>query len=262
MTAARPIRNVRYGASRFGGTHGFSHGIFTALLLFLVAVAGISWVSAGIVKREQWPIRWLELNGSFQRVSAEQMRASLTPLIGSSFFTIDLDAIRQAARRNPWVSHVRVEKRWPDTVTVTIEEFAPQAHWNSGQLISADGVVFSVPEADGIQGLPWLSGPEDRLHDVLGEWMRFNALLESAAQEIERLALNQRGSWSMQLTSGTQVQLGRDMPGERLQRLMTTWKALMSNHELPPVLVDLRYTNGFAVNWPQKAENFVVNDEN
>lgn len=262
MTAARPIRNVRYGASHYGGRQGFSDGIFTALLLFLVAVAGVSWVSAGIVKREQWPIRWLELNGSFQRVSAEQMRASLTPLIGSSFFTIDLDAIRQAARRNPWVSHVRVEKRWPDTVTVTIEEYLPQAHWNSGRLISADGAVFSVPEADEIQGLPWLSGPEDRLPDVLGEWMRFNALLEAAAQEIERLALNQRGSWSMQLTNGTQVQLGRDMPAERLQRLMTTWKALMSDYESPPVLVDLRYTNGFAVNWPQGAEDFVVNDEN
>ena len=45
-----------------------------------------AWVSMGIVAKDRWPIRWLEINGNFQRVSAEQLRAGLIPLISSSFF--------------------------------------------------------------------------------------------------------------------------------------------------------------------------------
>ena len=81
-------------------SRGFGHGLLAILLFFMVVAAGFVWVSMGIVARDRWPIRWLEINGSFQRVSAEQLRASLTPLIASSFFTIDLQTLLDAAARN------------------------------------------------------------------------------------------------------------------------------------------------------------------
>ena len=140
--------------NNYHDNRGFTQGLAMILLLFMLAAAGFIWVSMGIVARDRWPIRWLEINGSFQRVSAEQLRASLSPLITSSFFTIDLQTLRDAASRNSWVSAVQVQKRWPDTVVVKVEEFVPFAHWNRGQLISSRRVAFSVPDADGIQGLP------------------------------------------------------------------------------------------------------------
>jgi hypothetical protein len=33
--------------------------------------------------------------------------------------------------------------------------------------------------------------------------------------------------------------------------LVSTWAGLMRGQAMPPVSVDLRYTNGFAVLWPQ-----------
>ena len=236
-------------------SRGFSHGLLMILLLFMLAAAGFAWVSMGIVARDRWPIRWLEINGSFQRVSAEQLRASLTPLIASSFFTIDLQILRDAADKNSWVSTVQVQKRWPDTVVVKVEEFIPFAHWNQGQLISSRGEAFVVPEADGIQGLPWLSGPQDRLNQVLKNWTKFNDELVSAGLEIQQMTLDQRGAWSMVLSNGTSVNLGRDVPWKRLQRLMNGWDALLQGRMAPPHDVDLRYTNGFAVLWPQGTGN-------
>ncbi len=85
-------------------------------------------------------------------------------------------------------------------------------------------------------------------------------MLESAGLEIERLVLDQRGSWSMVLDSGTHVELGRDVPVERLERLMASWRRLTRTQPLPPVEVDLRYTNGFAVRWPAEAADFAGND--
>ncbi len=236
------------------GHRGFANGMFAVIMLFLLAAGGIGWVCMGIVANDRWPIRWLELNGAFQRVSAEQLRASMTPLIDDSFFTIDLQELGAAARRISWVSSVSIQKNWPDTVTVTIEEFSPIAHWNQGQLISKSGEVFSVPESDEIQGLPWLEGPPERLDEVLRNWSEFSEALVPLGLEIGQLSLDTRGAWSMKLGNGTRIQLGRDFARDRLQRLLNSWDSLMFEQEMPPQDVDLRYTNGIAVLWPQNPD--------
>jgi cell division protein FtsQ len=241
---------------------GFSSSVLVVSLLFVLSVAGTIWVSMGIVAKEQWPIRWLEINGSFNRVSADQLRGSLAPLLNSSFFAVDLQKLQEAAARNSWLAAVTVQKRWPDTVVVTIEEHEPIAHWNSGYLISSEGAMFPAPDADEIQGLPWLSGPDERLDQVLENWTKFNLTLDVAGLEIDQLKLDARGAWSMRLDKGTQLNLGRDHAGERLERLMISWRTLLQQHDLPPVRVDLRYSNGFAVNWPGTADGFAVMERN
>ncbi len=244
-------------ASRYPANRGFSSGMLTVLMLFLISVAGVVWVSMGIVAKERWPIRWLELNGPFGRVSAEQLRSSLVPLVHCSFFTADLQKLHDTVTRNAWVAAVSVQKNWPDTVTITIEEHVPVAHWNSGHLISSSGQVFAAAEADEIQGLPWLYGPDEQLDQVLEHWSRFDLMLDPAALEIEQLTLDPRGAWSAQLNKGTRLSLGREDANGRLQRLMDSWETLLLEHELLPVAVDLRYANGFAVQWPKGAADLV-----
>lgn len=244
----------RYMHIGLAGNRGFASGLFTVVMLFMLSVAGIAWVSMGIVANDRWPIRWLELNGAFQRVSAEQLRASMTPLIDESFFTIDLQEMRDAATRISWISSVNVQKEWPDTVVVSIEEYVPVAHWNRGRLISLEGEVFAVPEADEIQGMPWLQGPDQRLDEVLANWAEFSELLAPMGLQINGLSLDQRGAWSMQLDNGTHVQLGRNAARDRFMRLLASWDSLMEEQAAPPQDVDLRYTNGFAVRWPQHLE--------
>ena len=244
----------RYTANRRDGSEGYATGMLTLAILFLLTAAGIAWVSTGIVTSERWPIRWLEVNGAFQRVSAEQLRASLASRLGANFFTVDLQDLQAAALRISWVSEVRVQKQWPDTVRVDVAEYVPVAHWNSGHLITDAGGLFAVPEADEIQGLPWLEGPEDRLGDVRETWAGFDDMLLPLGLAITRLQLDQRGAWSLELSNGTRVQLGRESTVERLQRLLASWETLMRQQEVPPVDVDLRYTNGFAVQWAQPTD--------
>ena len=244
----------RYDDIKLNGSRGFATGLLALMVLFMVTAAGVAWVAMGIVASDRWPIRWLELNGEFQRVSAEQLRSTLTPGMDSSFFTVDLKAINEAASRISWVSAVHVQKTWPDTVTVLVEEYEPVAHWNRGELISHRGETFSVPEADELQGLPWLHGPDARLEDVLSAWVGINEVLTPLGLEVAELTLDERGSWSLEMNSGTRVYLGRNSTEERLERLLSSWDALMEEQEVPPQGIDLRYTNGFAVAWPQELE--------
>ena len=235
---------------------GFSEGMLATILMCLLAAGGVSWVYMGMVTQEQWPVRWLEIDGAFERVSAEQLRASLSPVTTGSFFTVDLGEIKNAAFRQPWVADATVQKNWPDTVKVRIREFTPVAHWTDGKLISASGKAFRVPSAAEIQGLPWLSGPGAQLVEVFETWKQFNNELLPTGLEIELIRLDPRGAWFLELGNGTEVHIGREDALPRLQRLVRSWAGLMNGKDMTPLVVDLRYTNGFAVRWPKVPARF------
>ncbi len=235
---------------------GYSQSLFATLLICLLAIGGITWVSMGILTQEQWPVRWIEIDGAFERVSAEQIRASLVPVSAGSFFTVDLEEIRQAAYRHAWVESVTVNKTWPDTIKVRIREFVPVAHWTGDYLISSSGASFEVAGSFGIQGLPRLSGPDEQLDLVFSNWQKFNNELAPTGLEIEQIRLDARGSWFLELSNGTEVQIGREKASSRLQRLVRSWAGLMNGRHMAPLGVDLRYTNGFAVRWPVPPARF------
>lgn len=241
------------------GVRGFSAGVAVTLLLFMLATAGVAWVYSGMTTEQRWPIRWLEIDGAFERVSAEQVRAGITPLVNGSFFTVDTMKMRETVRNMPWVSGVTVQKSWPDTIQVTIKEHTPVVHWVDGYLLDAKGQQFMVPSADEIQGLPWLEGPQGQSDLVFENWKKFDDKLVLIGQQVERLTLDPRGSWSARLSGGTEVRLGKGNIFKNLDMLVSTWAGLMQGQAVPPVSVDLRYTNGFAVLWPKNMDAIVGN---
>lgn len=239
------------------GNRGFSAGVAITMLLFMLAAVGVAWVYNSMFAQEKWPIRWLEIDGSFERVSAEQVRASIAPMVTDSFFTVNAGKLRETVSRLPWVAVVSVQKSWPDTVQVRVHEHAPVAHWVNGYLLDADGEQFMVPSADEIQGLPWLVGPETQLDIIFENWKKFDDKLVLIGQQIERLTLDPRGSWSAHLSGGTVIRFGKGDIFKSLDMLVSTWEGLMHGKTVPPVSVDLRYTNGFAVLWPQNLDAIV-----
>lgn len=232
--------------------YGFGVGRTIGAVLFLAAVGGVLWIYLGMVKLDRWPIRWLEVDGAFERVSAEQVRKTVAPLADGSFFTVDPKSITAAARELPWVNHVVVQKRWPDTVQLFVTEYVPVAHWIDGQLIATNGDTFTVPGAEAIQGLPWLEGPPGSEAQVIETWLEFNDVLQPTGQEIRRIRLDRRGAWRLELAGGTQVEIGREDPLARLKRMAASWNQLRRLKGIHPQSVDLRYSNGFAVRWPEE----------
>lgn len=236
------------------GMGGFSSGVAVVLLLFMFAIAGVGWVYSGMVAQDRWPIRWLDVDGTFERVSAEQVRASLLPLAEGSFFTVDTPRMKETIAAMPWVASVAVQKNWPESILVTVYEHTPVAHWIDGFLLDGSGQPFLVPGADEIQGLPWLESPQGQMELVFENWKKFDDRLAAIGQQVERLTLDARGSWSARLNGGTEVRFGKGDIFKNLDTLVSTWAGLMQGQALPPVSVDLRYTNGFAVLWPENMD--------
>ena len=217
-----------------------------AITLVALPIVG---VLNGWFASDRWPVTKLDVHAEFNHVSAEQIRASVTPHLSEGFFAVDLADVRAAVAKLPWVEHAEARKRWPDTIELTVYEQQPYARWGSDRLISRHGNVFSVAGAEGLQGLPALSGPDDRLDDVI----RFHAdcLKEFTGSGliVTAVALSPRGGWTLTLASGATVAIGREQPRERLKRFLDAWPKLAAGRTDAPAYVDLRYANGFAVRW-------------
>ena len=238
--------------------HGHAHALqrgeflpkFAAWLVALVLVAlPIVALVQGWFGTERFPLRQLELEGRFERVSEEQVQDAVKPEAGAGFFAVRLDRIRGTLERLPVIARVDVRKRWPDVISVRIEERTAVATYGADRLVDADGVVFGPlrPELDG--GLPQLAGPEAATPAMLEKLALGRAVLEQVGFAPVGLEMSARGGVRLALSSGASVDLGRDEHEQRLQRFITAWPRVQPPPGMELGRADLRYANGFAIEW-------------
>lgn len=217
-----------------------------ALTLVALPIVGVlnGWFAA-----DRWPFRQIELRAEYSHVSAEQIRATVENHLSDGFFAVRLGDVQKAVGELPWVESVEARKRWPDTLQLTVYERRPYARWGEDRLVSRAGELFRVPGAEAIQGLPQLGGPDERLADVLA--FHADCLREFAGSglAVRAVELSPRGSWTLTLATGALIEIGRVDARERLKRFLDVWPKLASGASGPPVYVDLRYENGFALRW-------------
>lgn len=220
-----------------------------AIALVALPIVGVlrGWFAAG-----RWPVTQLTVQAEFKHVSADDIRAAVRPRLGKGFFALDLDAVQRAVAALPWVESVEARKRWPDTLQLRIYERQPFARWNDKQLISRQGLVFDAPGMVDIGTLPDLRGPDARLAEVVSFYAETRKAFTGTHLQITGVALTERGSWSVSTADGAQIVIGdREQAGRRLRRFLDVYPQLIVGHTDGFAYADLRYTNGFAVRWPQ-----------
>lgn len=217
-----------------------------ALTLVSLPIVG---VLNGWFASERWPVRKLELRAEYAHVSAEQIRSTVQNHLANGFFAVHLGDVQKAVSELPWVERVEARKQWPDTLEVTVYEQQPYARWGDSHLISRAGKLFDVPSADGMQGLPELSGPDERLAEVVSFHAECLRSFAGSGLALRGVDLSARGSWRLTLASGAVIEIGRVDAKARLKRFLDVWPKLASTATAPPVYVDLRYENGFALRW-------------
>ncbi|OOG47824.1 cell division protein FtsQ/DivIB [Rhodanobacter sp. C01] len=222
-----------------------------AIALVALPIVGVlrGWFAAG-----RWPVTQLTVQAEFKHVSPDEVRAAVLPRLGKGFFALDLDAVQKAVAALPWVESAEARKRWPDTLLLRIYERQPFARWNDKQLISRQGLVFDAPATDDTGSLPSLRGPDARLAEVVSFYADTQKAFAGTHLQITGVALTERGSWSVTTASGAQIVIGdREQAGHRLRRFLDVYPQLVAGHADGFAYADLRYTNGFAVRWPQAA---------
>ena len=199
------------------------------------------------------PVRVISMDGSFQRVSPGQIEKAVAPFSQSGFMSADLDAIQRAVESLPWVEHARIQRRWPNSLHVTVVEQTAAARWGESGLLNTRGELFVRSATHVPAELPHLSGPEGTESQVAQRYLSVQGRMLEAGLRIAALRLDERGAWEMDLDSGVTVRLGRRDVDDRIDRFIHTASQVIAHRLNEIAYVDMRYSNGFAIGWRNAA---------
>ena len=230
-----------------------------ASAVFVIAGAGV--LAAGLLwlmRSPIFPIRSIQLDGDLARNSVPTIRANAAPRLAGNFFSVDLQAGREAFEAVPWVRRAVVRRVWPDRLAVRLEEHRAVALWegiaaNPGgdRLVNAYGEVFEANVGDvEDERLPSLAGPDGSAAAMLALYRRVQPVFARLDLQLERLQLSGRGSWRAELDSGAAVELGRGSEDElvaRTERFVRTLTQVTARWQAPLEYADLRHADGYAV---------------
>lgn len=226
--------------------------LFSACLVLLMA-AGMWWA----LRHPLFAVAGITVQGDVAHNSAVTLRANVAPRLAGNFFTVNLDAAREAFESVPWVRRAVVRREFPNRLRVQLQEHRAVALWGAeseSRLVNNFGEVFEANAGDVEQdGLPRLAGPDPQSAEVLAMYVALKPLFAPLDLSVERLALTARGSWELELDTGAVVELGRGTDPEvmaRVQRFVQTLTQVASRYGRRAdalVSADLRHGDGYAV---------------
>lgn len=216
----------------------------------VLAFATVALLAADTVLRpESFAVRSVSFEGEFQHVDQQALTAAVMESVRGNFFLLNLDAIRERAQSVPWVHEVAVRRQWPDGVHIRFSEQRLVARWGKGGWVNAQGEPVQLPRSEGPAGLPLLTGPAGLQLRVLEHYRNLNKILAPVQLQVAALTLSDRHSWNIVLHNGLVLTLGREEPEPKVERFAHAYPRALAAHVARAKRVDLRYTNGFSVEW-------------
>ena len=198
------------------------------------------------------PIAHVSVQGDLHYVSREAVATRVAPLIHSSFFQVDLAAIRSELEQMPWIAEAEVRRVWPDQVLIRLEEQLPVARWGDEALLNNQGQAFAPGETTDYANLPKLWGPQRAQPEIMRQYQMLSQLLRPLDFTVARLELRDRGSWFLTTGQGLELLLGRDHVVEKMRRFVSVYDKVLKEQSTNIARVDLRYPNGMAVAWREQ----------
>lgn len=236
-------------AEEANNTQRFCLRIVALAVTGSVVCALVVWGGIKLEDPHTLPITRVEIQGDFYYVEKQQIQQMLNEQKVAGFLNVDVDAIRNRLRDIPWVNSATVRRVWPDTLQVKVVEQRPVARWGAGGLVNGEGqLFFPLPETYPAN-LPELQGPVDSQAVVATRYKEMKKELEPLALKINRIVLDERRSWKIELNSGVTLLLGRVNNNARLTRFARLYPVALAARAVEIEQVDLRYTNGFSVRW-------------
>lgn len=200
-----------------------------------------------------FPLHSVRLSAAPQRVEAEKVLQVARKEIQGNFFTVDIERLRGALEKLPWVRNVSIRREFPDGLGVQLEEHQALARWNGTALVNRQGeVFFAVSE----QMLPGFIGQDGGSAEVAQQYAQFSQQLAALNLQVAQIALSPRHAWQLRLSNGMVLELGREDMQQRLARFVEVYPYSLAvqktasgrqKAEGTVAYVDLRYRNGFSV---------------
>lgn len=253
----RGATSVDSGSDRFGVLKAVLAAVpwlqvgLGATIVLLAAM--VPWVTDRLLTAMDQQIVAVDVRGEFVGDSRVGIERSAGAWIGKSYFATDLAEIKAELEQRPWVASAAVKRVWPGRLEIDIREKKPLAYWTDGRLVSRSGELFSPPNPEVAGRLPRLEGPDARVRDVITMARSMSDQLADYGLGFAGLSVEQRGAWTLTLSNGIEVVLGRDKVEQRFERFITVYENRLAARVDEVSRVDVRYSNGVAVQWKADA---------
>jgi cell division protein FtsQ len=155
-----------------------------------------------------------------ENTDADAIKAVINMDKGDPLFAFNPEQAQAMLAKLSWVRSVRVERRWPDTIFIEIEERVPLALWQRNKrlsLIDREGAVLTEHRLERFKDLMIVTGQdaEKKAHALLSLLQAEPAIMERA----EGAVLISSRRWDLKLEGGKTVNLPEEEVGLALRRL-------------------------------------------
>lgn len=218
--------------------------LISVLILIVVIVMGW-WLN----QPRTLPITRVDVQG-VPKVYQQQVKQAISPLLNHGLVTQSLDSLVSNLTQVPWIASVRVERRWPNSLLVTVVPQTIVAIWNRDYLLNNYAETFPLTMQIAKQAsLPQFHGPQGGALKVYDYYQQFSRALLPINLQINQITLRAGGDWSVVLSNGLKVVLGQQDVLTRLQRFVKVYDKVFASKDKQAKEVDLQYPNGMAVRW-------------
>ena len=223
--------------------------ILTPTIVFLVLLV-VTKISVDTLNDPTvFPVKEVKVESDFHYLKRQSVIDVVSREVRYGFFGVDLNGLNAQLEKLPWVQAAAVRRVWPDTLVVEVVERTAFAYWGNQGLVSEDGKAFFPDMNDVPSGLPTLSGPKASAQEMTVFYREVSNIFSPYRLQVEKLFLNDRRAWELVLNNGLVIKLGRVKGVERIHRLMRVYGEVVGDKVSDINYVDLRYPNGFAVQW-------------
>ena len=224
---------------------------FVAGLLVLVIAAWQGWLEVKAQGADWLPVKYVRVEGAFQYIAKDKMKQVVDEYVRNGFYNTDIQQIQIAVKALPWVESVWVKRVWPDAINITINEQVPVARWGDNALLNERGEIFTPSKVNDFNVLPLLLGPEGyevKMLDIMNE---MSIKLKQHDMTLAEFHINERRAWSIKLQNEMLLNAGRNQPLKKIQRFLNSIDLITKELIKKIAVVDLRYSNGYALTWKQ-----------
>ena len=196
------------------------------------------------LERADLPIKEIVIVNSYEHIDKEQINLIANRYLQSNYFKVDLNKIRFAFKKLPWVRDASLRRKWPDKIVVSIEEHQVIARWNRVGLVNKEGEIFHAASEE---NLPLFIGSESHVKEITLKYKEIKKILEKEMMYVSIISLSERLSWEITTTDRLKINLGKDDILQKIIQFTDNFKYVISELKSTIEYVDLRYRDGFSV---------------
>jgi len=234
---------------RFTKGFSFSIGKLLPILVISIPLLVVALTYNWIQNPENLTIESVEVTGDLKVLNKKQLKPVIESYTKTNLYLLDEESLEKAIEANPWVHSASLMQQWPNKLVIRIHEQNAVAHWGATEMLADNGQIIKASLGTKNSDLPLLHSPNGKGRNMASGFLEIRKMMKGFPEKLVEFKEDTRGSWKIKLENGMTLKIGREHQAKRLKRFMVAYEESLSEVIDKISIVDLRYTNGFAVKW-------------